>query len=450
MIKRVKISIKKFPLILVLVFLAALILRLVLINWTLSYGNTLDFVTYEDWTRVAHVHNFAATYTTATHHSSYSTSINNQAPGLIYILSGAYELWITTGKVIAHLTHTAPGSITAVNTYLQHIFMKFPSMLTDLGMGLIAYLLVAAKAGRKRGLWAAALVLFNPVIFYNSAVWGQTDSLNNFFFILSLLFAFRKNTIFSILAFAISLYIKLSLLPLLPFYLIFLFFISQKNLKKILAGIFFSAIAIILATFPISTNPVAWLLQEFPIIAWGGLGLQNITFAAFNFWWVIFCFPTVGHNSIPAITNLFFGLNLKTWAYALFAVFSLPFLYFQIKKPKEFFSEHTIFLLLSIVALLTYIFLPNMHDRYMYPVFPLLAIAVALNKNFKKYLIIFCVLALLHLINLVYSWYPVVLNSKSTFYHIFYGDYFCWIISVLTVIVAGWFYLQSFRELKKT
>jgi hypothetical protein len=91
-----------------------------------------------------------------------------------------------------------------------------------------------------------------------------------------------------------------------------------------------------------------------------------------------------------------------------------------------------------------------MHDRYMYPVFPLLAVAVALSsRNIKTYFVIFCVLAFLHLTNLVYSWYPIVLDSKSTFYHIFYGDTFGWIISVLTVIVAGWFYWKSFRELRR-
>jgi len=235
MIIKVKVYFKKFPFLLAIIFLAGFLLRCLFINWTLRYGNTFDLVTYEDWVRIAHVYNFAATYVTTTHHSTFVISPNNQAPGLLYILSGAYELWIATGKVIAHLTHTPVGSIAAVNTYLQHIFMKIPSFITDLGMGLLAYLLVAKEVGRKRGLLAASLILFNPVIFYNSAIWGQTDSLNNFFFLLSLFFAFRKNIIFSVLAFAISIYIKLSLLPLLPFYIVFLFFTSKKNTKKILA-----------------------------------------------------------------------------------------------------------------------------------------------------------------------------------------------------------------------
>lgn len=448
MIVKVKKNIKKFSFIFTFVFLTAFLLRSLLIYWTLPYGNNGDFTRYEDWARIAYVHNFAATYTTPTLHSaSFVTPPNNQTPGLIYALSGAYELWITTGKVISHLTHTTAGSIIAVNTYLQHIFIKFLPLLTDLGMGLLIYLLVAKEVGKKKGLFAASLFLFNPVIFYNSAVWGQMDSLNNFFFILSLFLAYRKNIIFSMLAFAISLYIKLSLLPLLPFYLVFLFFSSKKDIRKILLGITLSIGAIILATFPISPAPITWLLTNIPVIAQGEL--QNMTIAAFNFWWMVLCYPTVGHTNIPLVSQILFGITLKMWAYFLFGVFSLPFLYLQIKRSKEFISKHALFLMLSVLALLAFLLLPSMHDRYMYPVFPLLAIAIGLSKYIKAYLIIFCFLSFFNLINIVYSWYPIVLDSKSTFYHVFYGDYFGWIISILTVLVAGLFYWKSFMQLRK-
>lgn len=451
-IANVKGNTGKFPLIFIIVFLTAFLLRCLLVNWTLQYGNNGDLVRYEDWARIAHVNNLGATYTTATRHSaSFVTPPNNEPPGSLYILSGSYELWITAGKIIARLTHTPAGSITEVNTYLQHIFMKFPSILTDLGMGLLAYLLIASKAGRKRDLLGASLILFNPVILYNSAVWGQMDSLNNFFFILSLFLLFSKNIIFSIFTFAVSLYIKLSLLPLLPFYLVFLFFIGRHDIKKITAGIILSIAAVIIATFPVSPNPIAWLYTQLPIIARGES--QSITTAAFNFWWMLFCFPTIGHTNIADVTRIYLGITLQTWAYILFGILSLPFLYLQIKKPQEFISKHTFFLTLSIIALLVFLFLPRMHDRYMYPVFPLLAIAVALSKRIKTYFIIFCFFSFFNLSNIVYSWYPIVLDSTSAFYHIFYGDYFGWIVSVLTVLVSGWFYwriISEFKKLKQT
>ncbi|MDP2649809.1 MAG: hypothetical protein Q8P10_03110 [bacterium] len=440
--------INRFILVFVIVFLLAFFLRCILINWTLQYGNNVDFVSYEDWARIAHVHNFVATYTTPTRHSeNFTIPANNQPPGSLYVLSGAYELWITAGKLISRFTHTSVGSIGFVNTYLQHIFMKIPSLLTDLGMGLFAYLLVTKEAGRKRGLFVAMLILFNPIIFYNSAIWGQMDSINNFLFILSLFFAFRKRIIPSIFAFVASIFVKLSLLPLLPFYLIFLFFLSNKNIKKISLGIALSAIAIFFAVLPISSNFTVWFLTIMPAITRGVF--QNITAAAFNFWWMILCYPSIGHKNIPGLDQIFLITNFRTWAYGIFGILSLPFLYFQIKKHREIISKNLIFLILSVIALLIFLFLPGMHDRYMYPVFPLLAIAIGLSRQYKPYLIIFCFLSLFNLTNIVYSWYPIVLDSTSTFYHIFYGDYFGWIISVLTMPVAGWFYWKSLLELKR-
>ncbi len=439
-------TLKKFSIIFLVVFLAGFLLRCLLINWTLPYGNNGDLTRYESWARIVHTKSFAATYTTISHDSSYTSPSNDQTPGLLYAVSGAYETWIIAGKIISRLTHTQPGTILWVNTYLQHIFMKIPAMLTDLGMALLAFLIVKRNTGKKKGLLAASLILFNPVIFYNSAVWGQLDSLNNFFFILSLFFAFRKNIILSIISYTVSLYIKLSLLPLLPFYLVFLFFLSGKNIKTIFLGIFFSIAGVIIATFPISSNPIQWLITQLPIIARGEL--QNITVAAFNFWMVVACFPTVCNNNVPLASQPFLALPLGTWAYLLFTLSCLPLLYLQIKKPKQFISPKSIFLVLSLVALITFLFLPAMHDRYMYPVFPLLAVVVALSKN-KIFVIVFTLLSLFQLTNLIYSWYPIVLNSKTTLYHILYGPYLRWIISVCTVIVGGLFYWKAFSEFGK-
>lgn len=445
----VKLNIKKFTILLAFVFLTAFLLRTLIINWTLQYGNNVDFVSYEDWARTAHVQNFAATYTTPTRHSAdFTTLPNNQPPGSLYILTGSYELWISAGKLISRLTNTVPGSITAVNTILQHTIMKIPSLITDLGMGLIAYLLVAKQVGRKKGLLATSLILFNPVIFYNSAIWGQMDSINNFFFLLSLFLAFRKNIILSILAFAASLFVKLSLLPLLPLYLLFLFFMANKNIKRILLGIALSAATIALAVLPISTDLNVWLSEILPAITRGVL--QSITSAAFNFWWMIFCFPTVGHVNIPQISQLFLSIPLSLWAYGLFGILALPFLYFQIKKSETLISKHYAFLAFSMIALLAFLFLPGMHDRYMYPVFPLLAIAIGLSKRIKAYLPIFALLSFFNLSNVVYSWFPIVFDSTTTFYHVFYGDYFGWIISALTVLTSTLFYLKTINHLKKS
>jgi hypothetical protein len=82
-------------------------------------------------------------------------------PGYLYIL------WALGGLAgILGGPGAAPGE-----------FLKFPPMLADLGLAVGAFLLVADLGGRRRaGLVAAALVLFVPVTWIDSAIWSQVDS----------------------------------------------------------------------------------------------------------------------------------------------------------------------------------------------------------------------------------------------------------------------------------
>lgn len=417
------------------VFIAAIAIRVFFINWTLQFWNNGDFTRYEDWARVAHTYTLANTY--VGNHST--TVVNNEPPGTLYTVAAFYETYIFEGKIVAKITHAPMGSILWVNTYLQHITMKMLPFVTDLLIGFFIFSIVAKFTNKKRGLFAASIFLLNPIVFYNSAIWGQMDSVNNFFFILSLFFAFRKHTILSILAYAASLYIKLSLLPLLPFYFIFMFFILGKNLKRILVGIGLSLAMIILATIPISLNPVQWLVTQMPILAQGEL--QNITVVAFNFWYMVTC--SSWFCSYPTVTQTFLGITLNIWAYGLFGLFSLPLLYLQIKKSKILAKPQHITLLLSVVALFVFLFLPKMHDRYMYPVFPLLAIAIGLSKNNKWIFVVYVLLSLFHLENLIYSWFPTPMNAIIPFYALFYDMTFRWVISLLTVVVGVGLYIRS-------
>ena len=64
---------------------------------------------------------------------------------------------------------------------LATAFIKIPPMLVDIAVGYVLYRLVLGWAwpGRRAealALGAAALYVFNPVTWYDSALWGQTDA----------------------------------------------------------------------------------------------------------------------------------------------------------------------------------------------------------------------------------------------------------------------------------
>jgi hypothetical protein len=54
--------------------------------------------------------------------------------------------------------------------------LKLPAILADVGVALLLYRLAARWRGRRAGLLAAALYLFIPVTWYDSALWGQVDA----------------------------------------------------------------------------------------------------------------------------------------------------------------------------------------------------------------------------------------------------------------------------------
>lgn len=429
----------------VLTLLLALFLRIYLLVWSVIYPLDLngDQSRYEDWAQSAHVYGFAKTYDP----SHVQILANHMPPGTLYVASGAYESYIVVGKIINKLTDTAPGSIHWVNTYLFHSMMRVPNVLTDIGIGVLLYFLIRKERGNKRGVLAASLVWFNPIIIYNSTIWGQMDSITNFFFILALFLGISKQYILSILAFAGSIFIKFSLLPFLPFYLVFLYFLSGKQWKKILIGIIVAAVGVLLATYPTSASPLGWWSEHLPAFTKGEW--QNISIVAFNFWWAVTCVPWSCDMSymLPLSTALFLNVPLSTWAYLLFATMVLPILYFQITKAKQFTKPYYAFFAFALVALAVFLVMPRMHDRYLYPFFPLFAVAVAMSKDVKKYLIFFCVLSLLHFANLLSSWYPT--RYPALIYaQINYNLWYRWSISALTVISAGWLYIVSLKEFR--
>jgi hypothetical protein len=65
--------------------------------------------------------------------------------------------------------------------------LKLPAILADIGIGAILYALASRWRGSRAGLVAAALFLFLPVSWYDSALWGQVDAVGTLVVCLALL-----------------------------------------------------------------------------------------------------------------------------------------------------------------------------------------------------------------------------------------------------------------------
>jgi predicted membrane-bound dolichyl-phosphate-mannose-protein mannosyltransferase len=121
--------------------------------------------------------------------SFYSTAgFADYPPGYLYVL------WLIggLGGLLAPFAHGDGVAATAA-------LIKLPPMLLDIAVGALLYYLVTRwRANRsdaqRLGLIAAGLYVFNPVTWYDSAVWGQVDATGAFILLLTIAALLRGNS----------------------------------------------------------------------------------------------------------------------------------------------------------------------------------------------------------------------------------------------------------------
>lgn len=425
---------KKYQWILVLIGLA-LVVRLFVFLQIKDTTPFYDYFTYKEWIYKSYSFGLDKVYFV---HSNSNVMDVDQPPGTIYVLRGFYEAFLIVAKALNSIFSVDTNKELWVNDQLLVFFFRFASMLADLAIGFCIYIAVKSTSSQKIALGSSAFYLLCPPILYNSTVWGQMDSINNLFFYVSLLLLLRRQVFFSVLSFGISLFTKFSLLPLAPLFVIFAAFGSFFKKKVFALSVLTTGIILWMLSIPFSTN-IFWIPEIIGKISKGVS--QEITVGAFNFWWIIFR-PMPRINPPPLINDVYLGLSLATWAYVLFALFYIPILIYAliiIKKKKL--TAEMIFLLSGLAAFSTFLFLPKMHERYLYPVFPLLITWAGLT-NKRKYWIMLVLLAALHFLNLYIIWNPhlflfrnfeLVLKEQTTI----------WFISLGTLSIFLYLYIQT-------
>lgn len=226
----------------------------------------------------------------------------------------------------------------------------------------------------------------------------------------------------------------------------------RKNIEKILLSFLLFLTTSVVLAFPLSNRPDLWIFNYLRNNAVGEM--QNITAFAFNFWWVLFKpfielgkpynnfdFSEVRLLHSPLSQEGFLHISLSLWAFLLFGLFTLPLMYIVIKNKKDFFSKN-IFLLFSMVTVVGFIFMPRMHERYMYPLFPLLATYIGITTKYKKFYIVF---SIFNLVNLYMVWHPML--PPLIPYLLMTNINFQWLIALLTVVTFLIFYVSSFKNL---
>lgn len=412
---------------LLLIFALALIFRLVLAPsvWHPDVTNHIDWGT--------RFYEYGANKFYAPESNVWSFTWPNQPPGTILIFAFVRKVYEFVFNILWQININIPVFPSKIIVFaeerLYQTLLKLPAIIADLGIAYLIYKF-CRKLNKNAARFGALIFLFNPVIWYNSAVWGQTDAVINFFALLSFYLLTKRNIIVATLFLAMSLYIKISLIIFLPLFAIYVY--KQKySIKRLALAAILPVFGLLAITFLFSfpKEPVGWLIEVYKVNILTNQ-LQVITANAFNIWAFLVGIKEMSHDLLLG------PLAFKNWGYLLFLCSFLPLLYKLWKNT----TEKTAIWVFALTAFSSWLFLTNMHERYLYPVYPYFAILVVLEQRLLPIYLGVSGINLINLYNLWWTPYVEVFKNiltgfngvvarifglvNTVFYLIFYSKYF--------------------------
>ncbi len=289
------------------------------------------------------------------------------------------------------------------------LLVKTPAIIADFLIAVVLYKFFSKKGKKKIGEKISLLWLFNPVIWYNSALWGQTDATVNLLGLVAIVALMDKKLVKAGVFTVLSLLFKGSLAIFVPS--IFAIALLQKykfnTWLKACALSCLVVIAIAVWFHPAFDLPIylynLYTQKFFP----GEIG--SLTANTFNFWWLVDSGKTLDSAA-------YLGLSARVWGIiTLLSVIAFSSFYLMKKI-----SEKKVFTILVVISLTSFLFMTRIHERYLYPFFPYVTLLVGLNPI---WLIPLVFLSLSNLVNLYHLfWVPplpflenILINSPLSY-----------------------------------
>jgi len=377
---------------------------------------------------------------------TFSYSSPNQPPLTILMFVGLRVIWQTIENVSWFLNNNLKIFPSQFIWFWEQkgmiLLVKLPSIIADLGIGYLIYRYFSDRKKYKIGLKLAVIWLFNPITWYNSAIWGQTDSIVNLLGLLSVLYLLKKNLKISLLFLALCLLFKSSLAIFVPI-ILFVAFLQRYPIREWLTSSAYCLITIALISIcfhPQFDLPI-WLFNLYKgRILSGEIG--SLTANAFNFWWLVDPGKTLD-------SKIFFGIPAYNWG-LIIVILSITSVLLFLKQKTRFVesrlaNDKRLFMSFALLSLISFLFMTRIHERYLYPFFPYATLLVGLIPGF---IIPYIILSMTHLLNL---------------YHLFWAPSIPWLeklyvnsqfqngISLVNLLVFAWLIFTFLRlsEAKK-
>ncbi|MEG1441501.1 MAG: glycosyltransferase family 39 protein, partial [Oscillospiraceae bacterium] len=327
------------------------------------------------------------------------------------------------------------------------LMYKLPGILCDMGLLIFFYKLAEKNMGKSVALWIGCIVAFIPIFVFNSAVWGQIESVLVLLLIASLYLLYKKKYMLSALLFVVSVLVKPQGLLVAPIYLFaFLETKDWKMIGKVMLASFALGFLLIIPFSPAWTtvdgnffvkllnsfNPL-WLVEKYSAT----LGSYKFfTVNAFNFYGLL------GFNWKPLdIQGMETFISILNWGIIALAIAISGFMYYKIKTPSG-----KIFMPAFMIIAFLFTFGFKMHERYMMPALAFLLCEYVFTRN-KKLLWLCGGFSITTFLNAVYVLYTTVtLDNAMPLYSV------VGVISMFEValfILSVWVIIKDYMLPKK-
>ena len=285
------------------------------------------------------------------------------------------------------------GTSLADSTQLQ-IWLKLPAAFADMLIGLLLLIEGRRLLGWRGGTLAATLYMLNPVVLYDSAYWGQVDSIYTLFLLAGIVCVGRQRWRLAGAATALGLLAKFQSIALVPLILFETYRVGGwRGIGRVTVGA-----AAVTVTF---LAPFAWTETLDDVLSRSYVDVVGqydaLAKGAYNLWHVVADPQTSDTGVPPAVAALaargrvvlpddaswLLGLTWRKLSLGLYALAVAVVLSLYSLRP----GPVSRYGAAGLLALAFFLLPTEMHERYAFPAFALLPVwAAAAPRNERAYL----------------------------------------------------------------
>ncbi len=381
---------------LLLIFLIGLLIRLLLM-FTFS---SFDINNHISWAQDAYARGFPGFYETQSK-EVYAWLYPNYPPLAIFIFYLVFIIKQPVFNVLWWLNLKLPFFPSKIFPFLGTReyttgFYKIPAIIFDLILAYLCYLFAKKlfPKDKQKHILTASLILFNPMFFYISGLWGQIEAIVLSFFLISVyLLIFSKKPVLSFVFFVLSFLVKPVIIIFLPIYLIYFF--KKYRWKETIYSLIIGNLIFWLSFLPfyksgnIFIYPYTTYFNKIIL----SQSMDRVSNSAFNFWSI-----NTRLMQVKDTVKIIGPFSYQVIGLIIVIVFYSMIVSLYLKKTKSI----TAFFYSIFLTGFTYImFSTKMHERYFIYLLPFIFLISLKEKKDLKW---FLFLSILFFFNLFYSW----------------------------------------------